>query len=75
MYYISRCTLKTANKQYSTLKNDYEMTMIDDTEILPCYENSDNIPMLQFNFCPISWIENKEQNDMIGNVLIKDNFY
>ncbi|KAM0735637.1 Replication protein A 70 kDa DNA-binding subunit [Formica fusca] len=65
VYYISRCTLKTANKQYSTLKNDYEMTMIDDTEILPCYENSDNIPMLQFNFCPISWIENKEQNDMI----------
>ncbi|XP_070150372.1 replication protein A 70 kDa DNA-binding subunit-like isoform X2 [Polyergus mexicanus] len=65
VYYISRCTLKTANKQYSTLKNDYEMTMIDDTEILPCYENNDNIPMLQFNFCPISWIENKEQNDMI----------
>lgn len=49
--------------------------MTDSTEILPCDENSDNIPMLQFDFCPISQVENKEKNDMIGNVLIKDNFY
>lgn len=67
--------LKTANKQYSTLKNDYEMTMTDDTYLLLCHENNDTIPMQQFNFCPINWIKNKEQNDMIGNVLIKDNYY
>ncbi|CAL1689739.1 unnamed protein product [Lasius platythorax] len=65
VYYISRCTLKTANKQFSTLKNDYEIIMTDSTEILPCDENSDNIPMLQFDFCPISQVENKEKNDMI----------
>ncbi|KMQ86591.1 replication protein a 70 kda dna-binding subunit [Lasius niger] len=39
--------------------------MTDSTEILPCDENSDNIPMLQFDFCPISQVENKEKNDMI----------
>ncbi|KAL6438135.1 hypothetical protein ACFW04_004397 [Cataglyphis niger] len=65
IYYISRCILKMANKQYSTLKNDYEMTMTDNTYLLLCHENSDTIPMQQFNFCPINWVKNKEQNDMI----------
>lgn len=69
MYYISRCTLKAANKQFNSLKNDYEMTMTNDTEIVPCHENSEDIPTLQFNFCSISEVENKEKNDMIGNDL------
>ncbi|KAL6425446.1 hypothetical protein ACFW04_009553 [Cataglyphis niger] len=65
VYYISRCTLKAANKQFNSLKNDYEMTMTNDTEIVPCHENSEDIPTLQFNFCSISEVENKEKNDMI----------
>ncbi|EGI59093.1 PREDICTED: replication protein A 70 kDa DNA-binding subunit [Acromyrmex echinatior] len=65
VYYISRCTLKAANKQFCTLKNDYEMTMTGDTEIIPCHENSDDIPTLQFDFCPISQIESKEKNDLL----------
>ncbi|GAB1863336.1 Replication protein A subunit [Camponotus japonicus] len=65
VYYISRCKLKTANKQFSTLKNDYEMTLTDDTMISPCHKNCDNIPIQQFDFCPISQVESKEQNDLI----------
>ncbi|XP_071569838.1 replication protein A 70 kDa DNA-binding subunit-like [Temnothorax nylanderi] len=65
VYYISRCTLKAANKQFNMLKNDYEMTMTGDTEIVPCHENSDDIPTLQFDFCPISQVENKEKNVLI----------
>ncbi|XP_029671382.1 replication protein A 70 kDa DNA-binding subunit-like [Formica exsecta] len=65
VYYISRCSLKAANKQFNSLKNDYEMTMTNDTEIVPCHENSEDIPTLQFNFCSISEVENKEKNDMI----------
>lgn len=74
VYYISRCALKAANKQFNSLKNDYEMTMTNDTEIVPCHENSEDIPTLQFNFCSISQVENKEKNDMIGNVLVIFNF-
>lgn len=70
VYYISRCMLKAANKQFNSLKNDYEMTMTNDTEIVPCHENNEDIPTLQFNFCPIGQVENMEKNDMIGNVLI-----
>lgn len=65
VYYISRCALKAANKQFNALKNDYEMTMTNDTEIVPCHENSEDIPTLQFNFCSISQVENKEKNDII----------
>ncbi|XP_024870102.1 replication protein A 70 kDa DNA-binding subunit-like, partial [Temnothorax curvispinosus] len=65
VYYISRCTLKAANKQFNILKNDYEMTVTGDTEIVPCHENSDDIPTLQFNFCPISQVENKEKDALI----------
>ena len=35
VYYISRGRLKPANKQYSSLKNDYELSFTDDTEVEP----------------------------------------
>ncbi|XP_077271809.1 replication protein A 70 kDa DNA-binding subunit-like [Temnothorax americanus] len=65
VYYISRCTLKAADKRFNMLKNDYEMSMTGDTEIVPCHENSADIPTLQFNFCPISQVENKEKDALI----------
>ena len=65
VYYISRATLKTANKQFNNLKNDYEMTLIGDSEIIPCHDSGDDIPSLQFNFIPISDVEQKEKNDLM----------
>ncbi|KAI4484282.1 hypothetical protein M0804_007738 [Polistes exclamans] len=65
IYYISRCNLKAANKQYSTLKNDYEMCMTSETEVIPCYEEANSIPRIQFDFIPINNIEIKEKNDII----------
>ncbi|KAL2714488.1 replication protein A 70 kDa DNA-binding subunit [Vespula squamosa] len=65
IYYISRCSLKPANKNYNTLKNDYEMSFTQDTEIILCHDDTDDIPMIQFNFVPINTIENKEKNDII----------
>lgn len=65
IYYISRCNLKTANKQYSTLKNDYEMSMTSETEVIPCHDEVDSIPTIQFDFVSINKIENKERNDIV----------
>ncbi|XP_031833471.1 replication protein A 70 [Nomia melanderi] len=65
VYYISRATLKTANKQFNNLKNDYEMTLIGDSEIIPCYDAGNEIPSLRFDFMPISQVENKEKNDIM----------
>lgn len=69
VFYISRGTLKTANKNYSTVNNDYEMTFVPDTTIVPCEESSSSIPMLQFDFVPIASIEKYDKDafiDMIG---------
>ncbi|XP_029048687.1 replication protein A 70 kDa DNA-binding subunit [Osmia bicornis bicornis] len=65
VYYISRATLKTANKQFNNLKNDYEMNLTGDSEIIPCHDNEKDIPTLQFDFHPIGDIEKKEKNDMM----------
>ncbi|XP_034177571.1 replication protein A 70 [Osmia lignaria lignaria] len=65
VYYISRATLKTANKQFNNLKNDYEMNLTGDSEIIPCHDNEKDIPTLQFDFQPIGDIEKKEKNDLM----------
>ncbi|CAK9822669.1 Replication protein A 70 kDa DNA-binding subunit [Anthophora retusa] len=65
VYYISRANLKTANKQFNNLQNDYEMTLTGDSEIIPCHDSGSEIPSLQFNFVPISDIEKKEKNDLM----------
>nr|XP_023024582.1 replication protein A 70 kDa DNA-binding subunit-like [Leptinotarsa decemlineata] len=52
VYFISKCQLKPANKQYSTLKNDYEMTMTSET----------------YDFVTIDKIANAEDNSLIDVV-------
>uniref|UniRef100_A0A182QCD7 Replication protein A subunit n=1 Tax=Anopheles farauti TaxID=69004 RepID=A0A182QCD7_9DIPT len=65
VYFISKCQLKPANKQYTSLKNDYEMTMTNDTIVQECKEADGSLPEIQYNFVPISQIANMEPNSMI----------
>lgn len=65
VYYISKCQIKPANKQYSKLKNDYEMTMTSETLIQPCNEDTEAIPKLRYDFVPISEIAEKEANSIV----------
>lgn len=65
MYLISKCTLKPANKQFSTLKNDYEMNMTNDTVIEECNDAAD-MPQVQYNFRSIQDIQQLEPNSTIG---------
>lgn len=65
VFYVSRATLKTANKNYSTVNNDYEMSFNPDTTVVPCEESSTSIPMLQFDFVPIGNIESIEKDNYI----------
>lgn len=68
VYYITKCQLKPANKQFSTLKNDYEMTMANDTIVQECKDTGSAMPSIQYNFVPISQIGNMEPNAMIDVV-------
>uniref|UniRef100_A0A665WHX3 Replication protein A subunit n=1 Tax=Echeneis naucrates TaxID=173247 RepID=A0A665WHX3_ECHNA len=67
VYYISKATLKPANKQYSTLKNDYEITLHANSSIIPCDDTQD-VPTVHCDFVPISELENKD-NDSIIDVI------
>uniref|UniRef100_A0A3B5LZA4 Replication protein A subunit n=1 Tax=Xiphophorus couchianus TaxID=32473 RepID=A0A3B5LZA4_9TELE len=68
VYYISKATLKVANKQYTTLKNDYEMTLHAHSSIVPCTD-SPEVPVMQCDFVPIGELENRDKDsivDLIG---------
>ncbi|KAJ8312756.1 hypothetical protein KUTeg_010129 [Tegillarca granosa] len=70
IYYFSKCTLKTANKQYSSVNNDYEMTFNADTIIEPCNEDV-SLPSMTFDFTKINELDKKQPNaivDVVGVV-------
>ncbi|XP_022901411.1 replication protein A 70 kDa DNA-binding subunit [Onthophagus taurus] len=65
VYYISKCLAKMANKQYTSIKNDYELTLTNDTIIQPCEDDIDEIPQTQFNFISIDKISNIVTGSMV----------
>uniref|UniRef100_A0A3Q2X9B8 Replication protein A subunit n=1 Tax=Haplochromis burtoni TaxID=8153 RepID=A0A3Q2X9B8_HAPBU len=68
VYYISKGSLKLANKQYTSVKNDYEMTLNGESTIIPC-EDSCDVPMVQCDFVSIGDLENRDKDaivDVIG---------
>ncbi|XP_018021755.1 replication protein A 70 kDa DNA-binding subunit isoform X2 [Hyalella azteca] len=68
VYYICSATLKTANKQFTSVKNDYEMTFNSGTQVVRCTEEK-SIPAMQFDFVTIDQLENAQKDtivDLIG---------
>ncbi|XP_027003594.1 replication protein A 70 kDa DNA-binding subunit [Tachysurus fulvidraco] len=68
VYYISKGTLKIANKQFTSLKNDYEMTLNGESTIIPCDDSSD-VPMVQCDFVSIADLDARDKDaivDVIG---------
>lgn len=53
VYYISRGTLKVANKQFKTVQNDYEMTLNENSMVEEASNEETFIPETKFNFVPI----------------------
>ncbi|XP_061734107.1 replication protein A 70 kDa DNA-binding subunit [Nerophis ophidion] len=68
VYYVSKGFLKVANKQYTSVKNDYEITLNGETSIVPCEDNCD-VPVMQCDFISIADLEKTEKDatvDVIG---------
>lgn len=65
VYYLTRASVKTANKQYSSVDNDYELTFNADTELWPCEDNVE-LPSINFNFVPISKLDGEQPNSTVG---------
>ncbi|XP_059004156.1 replication protein A 70 kDa DNA-binding subunit isoform X2 [Mustela lutreola] len=64
VYYISKGILKIANKQFTAVKNDYEMTFNNETSVTPC-EDGHHLPTVQFDFTGIGDLENKPKDSLI----------
>lgn len=64
VYFVSKCTLKAADKRFNSTKNDYELTLNNETIIQECFDDVD-VPTTNYNFVPISQITNMESNSMI----------
>lgn len=70
VYYFSKGTLKIANKQFSAVKNDYEMTFNNETSVLPC-EDDHHLPTVQFDFTGISDLESKSKDSLVGRTMVE----
>ncbi|XVF54433.1 hypothetical protein PTKIN_Ptkin05aG0179900 [Pterospermum kingtungense] len=72
VYYISKGTLKVANKQFNTVKNDYEMTLNENSVVEEAGNEATFIPETKFNFVPIDhlgpYVNGRELVDIIGVV-------
>lgn len=64
VYYISKGILKIANKQFTAVKNDYEMTFNNETSVMPC-EDGHHLPTVQFDFTGIGDLESKTKDSLI----------
>lgn len=72
VYYISKGTLKVANKQFKTVQNDYEMTLNENSEVEEAINEQTFIPETKFNFVQIDdlgpYVNGREFVDVIGVV-------
>lgn len=66
VYFISKGQIKPANKQYSNIPNDYELTLGNDSVIQECTEDSEDVPTVKYEFVPIKDIADKQPNTIVG---------
>lgn len=69
VYFFTAGKVKAANSKFSNIKNSYELTFDERSEIKECFEASD-IKKQSYEFVSISNINSKEPNDVIDVLAI-----
>jgi len=65
VYYLTRATLKPANKQFcGSITHDFELTLNHDSVLEPCADEGD-IPGMQYTFVPISELEKMDKTGLV----------
>ncbi|KAG4305759.1 hypothetical protein PORY_000669 [Pneumocystis oryctolagi] len=64
VYFISKCRVNIAKKQFSNVQNEYELTFERDTEIEKCPDQS-TVPHVKFNFVSLKNLDNVEKDSII----------
>eukprot|EP01018_Ginkgo_biloba_P010292 Gb_17349 [translate_table: standard] len=72
VYYISKGTLRVANKQFKTVENDYEMTLHASSEVEEVVEEGTQIPEFKYSFIKVDelgpYVNSRDLVDVIGVV-------
>lgn len=70
VYFFTRGTIKTANKKFSNLNNDYELTLTGESQVFPCHDfDESQMPALKFNFTQLNKVKDTDVDtilDVIG---------
>ncbi|ORZ25206.1 hypothetical protein BCR42DRAFT_463850, partial [Absidia repens] len=64
VYYISNARVIMAKKEFSTLKNEYELMLEHTTEVVQC-ANDPSIPNMNCSFTKIADMDKKARNDIV----------
>lgn len=64
VYFISKCRVNIAKKQFSNVHNEYELTFERDTEVEMCPDQS-AVPLIKFNFVSLKDLDNVEKDSII----------
>uniref|UniRef100_A0A5S6QRM4 Replication protein A subunit n=1 Tax=Trichuris muris TaxID=70415 RepID=A0A5S6QRM4_TRIMR len=74
VYLIQGGTIKVANRQFTSIDNDYELTFSPETQVEPCFDESIcNLPEVSFHLTKIKDIENATRDrliDVLGVVIM-----
>lgn len=70
VYYVSfPCQVKLANKRFSNLTNDYELTFERDT-VVEKAEDEDSVPHVKYNFTSLKDLQEVEKDSTIDTIAI-----
>jgi len=73
VYFISKAKVTIAKKQFSTLPNEYEISLESGSEIEECAEAGD-VPEVKYNFVPINELNTVEPNNTTDVIAILDSY-
>lgn len=64
VYYVANCQVKAANKQYSKLNNEYELTFKDNGS-MELVEDDQDVPTIVYNFMKIQELQRAEKDSTV----------
>lgn len=71
VYYVSKCRVNIAKKQFSTIQNEYELMFERDTEIERCNDaTEESVPQVKFDFVPLGKIADVEKDQTIDVIAV-----
>jgi len=70
VFFIRGGQIKAANKQWSSINNDYELTFSGETQIETCHEEAVDIIADVYNFVKFDKIADRPKDGLIGGIFV-----